>query len=64
MVPSGDHLREVDHCGSVLVVKEDVKLVEVAVDEAEATQLDNQVHQLAVECGGVLQVVHMASREG
>lgn len=45
----GDHLWEVYDRRPVLVVQKDVELVEVTVNQAVPAQLDNQVHQLAIQ---------------
>ena len=63
-VGSGDHLREVNDCWTVVGVQENVELVEVAVDETKASQLDYELHQNTVERGGVCYVVDLTAGRG
>ena len=62
------HLREVDddRLGAAVVVlaQEDVELVEVAVDEAGASEADDQVHQRRVELAGVSDLGDLSSARG
>ena len=55
----GDHLGEVNHSDVVFVVQHEVKLVEVAVDEAVVPQLDKQLHTLVVGGPRVSQLPHL-----
>ena len=55
----GDHLGEVNEGDAVLVVQHQVKLVEVAVDQAMAGQPQDQIHQVIVGGCWVGQVVNL-----
>ena len=58
----GNHLGEVDHGHMVGVVQHQVELVEVSVDEAVIGQLDDELHDLAVETGRILQLPDLTPR--
>ncbi len=60
-VGSGDHLGEINNCGDVLIVNQDVELVKVAVYEPVASQLYDQLHQYAIEGRGVGHAVHLGA---
>ena len=50
-VIDGYHLREIDHDGySILPPNQDVKLVEITVNETCSSETDDEIHELGVEC--------------
>lgn len=45
----GDHLREIDDDGMVVLIDHDVELVEVSMNHTTVAQAHYQVHQLVVQ---------------
>lgn len=45
----------------VLVVQHEVELIKVSVNQAMIGQFDDKLHELAVQCCRVLELMHLTS---
>lgn len=56
---SGHHLREVDHCYVIAVIKHQVELVKISMNKSMVGQFDYQLHDFTVQQGGILNLTHL-----
>jgi hypothetical protein len=62
LVRGADHLREIDNDRlTVVSTDEDIELVEIAMDQASARKLDDEVHQRGEQLFGGRDVGYLAS---